>query len=176
MRRFQIHTATPLVVMAMMSVLVLVVRLSWSAFGPTILINGTPSEPVGFYRLVGHAEEDYRRGMFVVFPVPKEVREFVYGRHWLRDGVPLLKQLRGLTGDRVCIYSDRLEINGERIGPVFRVDSAGLPLPQHQGCFEVEPGSFFVASEYLDKSFDGRYFGALPLHELLGEARPIWTF
>jgi len=176
MRRLQIHTATPFVVMAVAIVLVLVARLTWSAFGPTILINGTPSEPIGFYRLVAHEDLDYRRGMLVVFPVPLEVREFVYGRHWLRDGVPLLKQLRGLAGDRVCIYSDRLEINGERLGPVYRVDSAGLPLPQHLGCFEIQPGSFFAASEYLDKSFDGRYFGALPIHNLLGEARPLWTF
>ena len=94
----------------------------------------------------------------------------------MRDGIPFLKELLGLAGDRVCISAQRLEINERVIGPVFQVDSHGLPLPQHLGCFVVPPGSFFAASQYLDKSFDGRYFGALSMSILSGEARPIWTF
>ena len=150
--------------------------LLWKAIGPTMLINETPSEPVGFYRLVHHESGDYRRGMYVVFPVPEDLRAIVYGRHWLRNGIPFLKELIGLEGDQVCILPDRLEVNGHTVGPVFSVDSLGLPLPQHLGCFAIPDGQFFAASQYLDKSFDGRYFGALPLNILEGEAKPVWTF
>ena len=114
--------------------------------------------------------------MYVVFPVPRDLQALVYGRHWLRTGIPFLKELLGLSGDRVCISADRLEINDHVIGPVFSVDSQGWPLPQYLGCFAVPPGHFFAASRVLDNSFDGRYFGALPLTTLSGEARPIWTF
>ena len=108
--------------------------------------------------------------------VPDDLRAIVYGRHWMRNGIPFLKELIGLEGDQVCIFSDRLEVNGRTVGPVFRVDSVGFPLPQHPGCFVIPKGNFFAASQYLDKSFDGRYFGALPLNIVEGEAKPVWIF
>lgn len=162
--------------MGLAAVVVSVTVLTWRQWGPTLLINETASEPVGVYRLVGHAIPEYRRGMYVVFPVPKELHTLVYGRHWMRNGIPFLKELMGVAGDRVCIFPDRLEINDHPVGPVFSIDSSGRSLPQHPGCFVVQPGYFFAASRYLAKSFDGRYFGALPLTQLQGEARPVWTF
>jgi len=115
-------------------------------------------------------------GMYVVFPVPRDMQALVYGRHWMPDGVPFLKELAALAGDRVCVRADRLEINGRYVGPVYERDSQGRPLPQNLGCFEVREGMFFAASAHLEKSFDSRYFGPLPLTQLLGEARPVWTF
>jgi type IV secretory pathway protease TraF len=114
--------------------------------------------------------------MYVVFPVPAEFRDLVYGRHWMRNGIPCLKEVLGLEGDRVCIFTDRLEINERLTGPVFSVDSSGNPLPQHRGCFIVPTGYFFAASRHFAKRFDGRYFGPLPLKVVTGEARPLWTF
>ena len=176
MRPLTVQTSVPFFVMGWAAVAVTILVLGWKAWGPKLLINETPSEPVGFYRLVAHTEDQYRRGMFVVFAVPKDLRALVYGRHWMKNGIPFLKELAGLAGDHVCVGGHRLEINGRYIGPVFEHDSQGEPLPQHPGCFEVPAGTFFAASRALDKSFDGRYFGALPLSQLLGEARPVWTF
>jgi conjugative transfer signal peptidase TraF len=173
---FKVHTAVPLLVMGLAAMTVSIGVVAWKAGGPPILINETPSEPKGFYRLVKHPQSDYRLTMYVVFPVPPELRSLVYGRHWMKEGIPLLKEILGLAGDQVCVFTDRLEINGQFVGPVFQRDSVGLPLPQHPGCFEVQPGTFFAASQYLDKSFDGRYFGPLPLAQLQGEALPLWTF
>jgi conjugative transfer signal peptidase TraF len=172
----KVHTVAPFVVMGIAAILVTLAVTVWKRFGPTILINETPSEPVGFYRLIQHPESHYRRGMFVVFPVPPKLRELVYGRHWLRSGIPLLKEILGLQGDRVCIYANRFEINRHFVGPVFAVDREGHSLPQQPGCFEIQPGYFFAASQYFERSFDGRYFGPLPLAILTGEARPLWTF
>ena len=140
------------------------------------VVNETPSEPRGIYRLVRHVEADYRRGMFVVFPVPSAAEAWVYGRHWLAAGLPLLKEVAAIGGDEVCVFADHLEINRRRIGPVFLVDRQGLPLPQVRGCFVVQPGMFFAASHTLDRSFDGRYFGALPVTVIAGEAQPVWIF
>lgn len=176
MRALKIHTTVPFYVMGWAALWVSISVLSWQAFGPRILINETPSEPVGFYRLIPHSVGDFQRGMYVVFPVPSSARGIVYGRHWLKDGIPMLKELLGLAGDEVCVFPDRLEVNGRYVGPVFERDSVGRPLPKLRGCFEVPPGSFFAASKHLANSFDGRYFGPVPLAELLGEARPVWTF
>jgi conjugative transfer signal peptidase TraF len=172
----KVHTVAPFFVMGFAAILVALAVILWMRFGPTILINETPSEPVGFYRIVPRSEPHYRRGMFVVFPVPPELREIVYGRHWLQDGMPLLKEVMGVRGDRVCVYADRFEINRKVVGPVFAVDREGHPLPQQRGCFEIQPGYFFAASQYFERSFDGRYFGPLPLAIVTGEATPLWTF
>ena len=174
--RLQLQTAVPLYVMGVAAVGVFFGVVGWKAWGPQMLINETPSEPMGLYRLVKHPESDFRRGMYVVFPVPHELQALVYGRHWMKSGIPFLKQLLGLAGDRICVVGHQLMINGRTIGPVFDRDSQGQPLPQHPGCFEVHAGTFFAASQTLDKSFDGRYFGPLPLSQLQGEARPVWTF
>lgn len=170
------HTRVPFMVMGLAAIIVAFSVRVWKAYGPTLLINETPSEPLGVYRLVEHRESEFRRGMYVVFPVPKELHALVYGRHWIKNGIPFLKDLLGLAGDHVCVLRDRLEINGRYIGPVFERDSQGQPLPKHVGCFDVQTGTFFAASQTFEKSFDGRYFGALPLSQLLGEARPVWTF
>jgi conjugative transfer signal peptidase TraF len=172
----KVHSVAPFIMMGVAALVVILAVTVWKRFGPTILINETPSEPLGFYRLTRHPESHYRRGMYVVFPVPPELRELVYGRHWLRDGIPLLKEVMGLHGDRVCIYADRFEINRQVVGPIFAVDREGHPLPQQRGCFEVQPGYFFAASQHFERSFDGRYFGPLPLAIVTGEARPLWTF
>jgi len=172
----KVHTTVPFYVMGLAGVLVSILVLTVELGGPKLLINETPSEPVGFYRLVVHERSEFHRGMYVVFPVPQAYRSLVYGRHWMRQGVPLLKELLGLPGDQVCVFADRLEVNGEYVGPVFAHDSQGRSLPQIRGCFVVQVGTFFAASKHLANSFDGRYFGPLPVTQLLGEARPVWTF
>lgn len=171
-----VQTTVPFYVMGIAAVLVSITVFVWKQWGPSILINETPSEPTGFYRLVELEERQYQRGMYVVFPVPQALHALVYGRHWMRNGIPFLKEILGLAGDRVCILNGRLTLNGRYMGPVFGLDSSGQVLPQHPGCFDVPPGYFFAASQHFEKSFDGRYFGALPLNILSGEARPIWTF
>jgi conjugative transfer signal peptidase TraF len=144
--------------------------------GPPLFINETPSEPTGIYRLVRHPQLDYRRGMYVIFPVPPDVQGLVYGRGWLKAGVPFLKEVLGVPGDTVCITATALRINDVPIGPVFVRDRNGQPLPQQRGCFMIPSGSFFPASQHLANSFDGRYFGALPFTVITGEAKRVWTF
>lgn len=170
------HTYSPFVVVVVVT-MVITAALTWLKYlGPALLINETPSEPRGIYRVVRHAPRDYQRGMYVIFPVPAELHAVVYGRGWLREGIPLLKELLGMPGDRVCISQTMLRINQRYIGPVFDRDSHGMPLPQHPGCFVIPEGQVFPATGHLPNSFDGRYFGPVPIRDLTGEARPVWTF
>jgi len=163
-------------VIGMVAIFVTVAVTAFKHLGPPLFINETPSEPKGIYRLIRRAPGAYQRGMYVIFPVPAEFRAVVYGRGWLRDGIPMLKEILGMPGDRVCITRDALRINERYIGPVFERDGRGLALPQTQGCFVVPEGYLFPASQHLANSFDGRYFGAIPINDVTGEARPVWTF
>jgi conjugative transfer signal peptidase TraF len=172
----RLRTRTPFVIAVIAGAIVFTAVNGLQLFGPPLFFNETPSEPTGIYRLVEHPTKDYQRGMYVIFPVPHEVQDLVYGRGWLRAGIPFLKELLGLPGDQVCISNTALRINDTYVGPVFERDSRGLPLPQRPGCFRVPDGSFFAASHHLPNSFDGRYFGALPLTVISGEAKPVWIF
>ena len=152
------------------------ITLGWRTFAVPILISPTVSEPPGFYRLVRHTAPDYRRGMTVVFPVPTPFQSLVYGRGWLKAGVPLMKNIGALAGDHVCVRENHFEVNGKSLGPVSTVDRTGAPLPHLRGCFRIADGYFFPMSRYHERSFDGRYMGAQPLSVITGEARPLWTF
>jgi len=176
MRRFKVHTRAPFYVLAGATLGVAAVVLTWRYWGPDIVINPTPSEPPGFYRVVLHAPQNYRRGMTVVFPVPATFQSFVYGHRWLRNGVPFLKTIVALAGDQVCVFDDHFEVNRRTLGPVYSVDNSGSPMPRIRGCFVIAPGAFFPASTYNPRSFDGRYIGPQPLAALRGEARALWTF
>lgn len=170
------HTRMPFYVMACAAVGVTLLSLSWRSIGVPIVINPTVSEPMGFYRVVNHAAPEYRRGMVVVFPVPTPFQSLVYGRGWLKAGVPLMKNIGALAGDQVCVREDHFEVNGQNLGPVATVDRTGAPLPRLRGCFQIADGYFFPMSRYHERSFDGRYIGAQPLSAITGEASPLWTF
>jgi conjugative transfer signal peptidase TraF len=176
MRRPKVHTVVPICTFVGAALCVTVIVASWREWGPRLLINATRSEPMGFYRLISHEQRDFRRGMTIVFPVPPAFQGMVYGRGWLREGVPFLKTIMGLPGDRVCVDDTHFEVNGRPLGPVYTVDSAGAPMPRIRGCFAIPPGYFFPASTYHPRSFDGRYIGPQPLTVLGGEARALWTF
>ena len=171
-----LHTRMPLYVMACAAVGVTLLSLSWRSMGVLIVLNPTASEPTGFYRIVIHAVPDYQRGMTVVFPVPVPFQSLVYGRGWLKAGVPLMKNIGALAGDQVCVSEDHFEVNGKDLGPVSTVDRTGASLPRLRGCFQIADGYFFPMSQYHERSFDGRYIGAQPLAVITGEARPLWTF
>ena len=169
-----IKTTRPFVVIAVAGLVVLGVRLAWPTVGVPLLINTTRSEPYGLYRLQLH--RFYSRGTLVVFPVPAAFESLVTERGWLGKGVPLLKAIGAVSGDRVCVFDDVVTVNGMTIGPVFRQDSNGRPLPSIRGCEVVAEGHFWPLSGYTPNSFDGRYMGAQPLSAILGEAIPVWTF
>jgi conjugative transfer signal peptidase TraF len=176
MTLLKVHTRVPIYVLLGAAFGVAVVAAIARAWGPRLVINATRSEPMGLYRLRPQEAGAYRRGMRVVFPVPPAFLEMVYGRGWLRPGVPLLKTIVALAGDEVCIREEHFEVNGRTLGPVYAVDSTGASMPRIRGCFAIPMGFFFPAGTYHPRSFDGRYIGPQPLSALRGEAQPLWTF
>ena len=108
--------------------------------------------------------------------VPVQARPYVYGRGWLPNGGLLLKNLQALPGDLVSITNDRIMINQQYYGPVFSKDSQGRPLPELRGLFRIQPGYFLPLATAVPDSFDGRYFGPVPLWLIMGEAKPVLLF
>ncbi len=142
--------------------------------GLRLVYNASDSELRGWY-LTRPVAGPLARGQLVVFPVPEHVADLVAERGWLPRSVPLLKEVGAVAGDMVCVGAD-LRIRGRRIGPVHSEDSAGRPLPvRRRGCFTVEPGHIFPVGLSLARSFDGRYFGEIPVRAVEALAVPLWT-
>jgi type IV secretory pathway protease TraF len=60
------------------------------------------------------------------------------------------------------------------VSPIATHDHLGRPLRPYLFCGLVPDGSVFVAA-HGDSSLDSRYFGPIPISDLL-PAVPLWTF
>lgn len=54
-------------------------------------------------------------------------------------------------------------------------DHLGRSLPRWDGCHRLKTGEVFLLNAGVSDSFDGRYFGVLPVTVLISRARPLWT-
>ena len=161
--------------LAIVLLFLLTLQLANTLYGKRLWLNMTDSEPVGLYKLErvgGHIG----RGELVIMRVPEKFRPYVYGRRWLPEGWSLFKTVGGIAGDSYCVSDSLLTINGSPVGPIYRVDQAGLPLPRLRGCGKVPAGSFLPVATRVPHSFDGRYMGPVDLSEIEGIARPLFTY
>lgn len=138
-------------------------------------LNLTDSEPIGLYR-VHQVDGEVRRGEMIVMEVPAEFRPYVYGRGWLPEGWALFKHVGAVAGDVYCVAESWLIVNGNPVGPVYRVDEEGRSLPQLKGCREIPAGYFLPVATRIPRSFDGRYMGPVRLALIQGVAKPILTW
>ena len=112
---------------------------------PTKLIwNSTASAPVGFYT-VEPADRIEVPELVAVIP-PEPLAHFMVERGYVGRGVPLLKRVLGLPGQRVCRTGRAITVDGIEMGEALERDS-----------------------------LDGRYFGPIPANSVIGRARPLWT-
>ena len=89
---------------------------------------------------------------------------------FFEDGMPMVKILAGLPGDRVEIAPASTTVNGIEVaaGLHLAADLGHAPEAFSRG-FIVPPGAFFVVG--LSKtSFDSRYFGPIREEQILGKA------
>ena|SRR5690606_23003520 len=141
---------------------------------PTKLIwNATASAPVGFYT-VATADRIEVSELVAVMP-PEPLAGFMIERGYIGRGVPLLKRVVGLPGQRICRTGRTIAVDGIEMGEALERDSLGRELPVWQGCRTVREGELFLMNWQVRDSLDGRYFGPIPASSVIGRARPLWT-
>jgi len=136
-------------------------------------LNLSPSVPLGVYRIAPPAT--LAAGDLVVFDPPEGTQPYIYGRRWLPDGWPLIKYVGALAGETFSVEGASFYINNRYIGTVYDRDDEGRTLPKITGTHTVEPGMFLPVSPY-SRSFDGRYFGTVPVNSIKGKASPLWRY
>ena len=141
--------------------------------------NFTPSMPWGLYRLV---QGTAQRGDVVALCPPAPWGELGMQRGYTGAGLcpdgsrALLKVLAAVGGDRLETTAEGIAVNGVRQEGSLRQsrDRQGramdsCPLPD-----TVPAGAALVLTSYA-WSFDGRYFGLVPLQSLQ-RVQPVLTF
>jgi type IV secretory pathway protease TraF len=96
-------------------------------------------------------------------------------RRYLPRGVPLMKRVAALPGQRVCREGSHITVDGIDMGEALSRDHSGRDLPAWQGCRRIADGEIFLMNWAAPESMDGRYFGPLASTSIIGRAIPLWT-
>ena len=142
---------------------------------PAIVYNASGSAPLGFYYLDHRLPE---RGEIAVVRPPPMLAASMAARGILPPGLPLVKQVTALGGDEVCRSREpigTLAVNGKFVAEVQDQDREGRPLPAWHGCIRLVGEQFFLLQPH-PLSFDSRYFGPVSGCDIVGVARPVWTW
>jgi len=135
--------------------------------------NVTHSVPTGLYWIGNHA--GLVVGDRVAIEPPPRIRSLLAERGYLPIGVPLLKRVAAVSGQRVCRLGHDITIDGKFVAFALTSDRIGRRLPVWSGCRMLGPGEIFTLNPDQPASFDGRYFGPLPATAVSGRAVPLWT-
>jgi conjugative transfer signal peptidase TraF len=140
---------------------------------PILVWNASASAPIGLY--LRRDEITVSRGDLVLVAPPEELARFADERRYLPFGVPLIKRVMALSGSTICGHGDTVSIDGRVVLRRLKQDGQSRPLPSWSGCHRLSSGKVFLAMENVPGSFDGRYFGPLPVSTIEGRLVPLWT-
>jgi conjugative transfer signal peptidase TraF len=139
---------------------------------PSLLLNTSPSEPLGLYRRV---EGPPRPGDLVAFRPPEAALDIVARAMPGRRRSSFLKTIAAGEGALACVAGDQILVEGRVLGAIASRDRAGRPLPRWAGCRRLGRGEWLVFSGRIPNSFDSRYYGPVPSRNLLGVYAPLWV-
>ncbi|MFC3061582.1 S26 family signal peptidase [Paenirhodobacter populi] len=147
--------------------------LSLLDIAPRLIWNASASVPVGLYTL--RPEPQLITGDLVAVDPPEPLAAFMVERGYVASGVPLLKHIAAMSGQRVCRTGGIITVDGRETGEALDRDRMGRDLPVWQGCRIVAEGEIFLMNMQVRDSLDGRYFGPIPASSIIGRALPLWT-
>lgn len=152
------------------------------AYAGGIRYNGTPSYPLGFYRLSALDREPELGELVFACPPDTETFREARRRHYIAGGTcpsgytPLIKKIAAREGDVVRVGS-AISVNciEQMNGEIATVDGLGRALKAYEGGV-IARQYFLLLSDFYSDSFDSRYFGPLHRRQIIGHAHPILTW
>lgn len=147
--------------------------LAFVHVSPKLIWNASASAPIGLYAVA--SDDDFSVGDLVVVDPPKRLASYLDERGYLPEGVPLLKHIAALPGQRFCRAGDTVTVDNVIVAQAKPHDRFGRDLPIWQGCHIVAGAELFLLNRNHSDSLDGRYFGALPADAVIGRAVPVLT-
>lgn len=135
-----------------------------------VLLNTTPSEPIGLYARTDLAPQP---GRLVAFLAPAAAFPYANRRLGYLRRVPILKMIVAGPGDHICAVAGQVVINAIWRAPIVARDGQGRALPHWRGCRRLADGELFALSDRVPNSFDSRYFGPVSARSVIGVFRPL---
>lgn len=138
------------------------------------------SLPYGLYQISDALEPDY--GDYALTCLEGEAAQMAFERMYIHRGrcpsglMPVMKRIAAKPGDQIDIKNGHVRINGEALSqyPVRAVDSRGDDLRVlYQTPMIINPGYYYLLSDYHPRSWDSRYWGQVKIYAL---ARPVVSF
>lgn len=139
---------------------------------PRLIWNASASIPTGLYAALPIGRP--RLGDLVAAAPPPPLAAFLAARQYLPRGLPLLKPVAAIAGQRVCRAGAAISIDGRHVADALPADRRGRSLPSWRGCRLLGHDQIFLMNASVRDSMDGRYFGPLPRAALRARLRPLW--
>lgn len=148
-------------------------------------LNTTPSLPMGLWRQTSTTPGRLARGEVVTFCPPASA-PFELGRrrgYIAPGGCPsglelMMKPIAALPGDTVTVSTAGITVDGTPIANSRPLphDAEGRPLhAMAAGTYRVPVGEMWLVSSFNPRSYDSRYYGAVPIAAVRATARPVLT-
>lgn len=138
-----------------------------------LIWNASASVPIGLYAV--QPPHGIRIADLAVITPPEPVARLLEDGGYIPRGVPLIKRVLALPGQKVCRKNFLITVNGIAMGMARKHDRSGRNLPVWQGCRIIARDEVFLMNWLSPSSLDGRYFGPLPVSSITGRAMPLWT-
>ncbi len=153
-----------LILSALVGVLLTVSLAHWIGW------NSSPSAaPVGFY---WRRAKPLKRGDLAEVCLPAAVAEFGLARGYIGygscpgDAESVGKIILGMPGDTITVDP----------ATVLKTDSLGRPIEHFPfGKYQLKPGEIWLHGSARN-SWDGRYFGPVPIANVRAHLSPLWTW
>jgi conjugative transfer signal peptidase TraF len=142
-----------------------------------LVYNPSDSVSRGWYR-VGRIENanSLHVGNIVLARLPVDVALLAAQRGYLPSGVPILKRIGAVAPQSVCVREQVVRIDGAAMVIARTHDGEHRPLPVWSQCRLLVGNELFLLGDANPASFDSRYFGPIAVSDVLGVARPLWTW
>ena len=123
---------------------------------PTLKIGDRLIVDKLFYEING--SKDIQRGDILVFDPPPAAKS--------RNDIPFIKRVIGLPGETISMKKGTVYINGEPLNePYISEKPVGSFNP-----FVIPDGTIFLMGDNRNNSNDSRFWGPLPLRNIIGVA------
>jgi signal peptidase I len=133
-------------------------KMPAGSMAPALLIGDR------FFADMGHYDSNEPgRGEVAVFLLPKD------------NKTHFVKRIVGLPGEEIQIREKVLYINGNAIPEPYAVFEGSAPQRERDyGPLKIPSNAVFVLGDNRDNSYDSRFWGPVPLKNLLGRATRIY--
>ena len=99
---------------------------------------------------------------------PDDARLLAHERGYLTSHIPLIKTVWAVAGEKICSEDGVVRVPNRPDIHALREDGSGRAMPVWTGCIILQSDEIFLVSTDVQTSFDSRYFGPVPVKNVLG--------